>query len=103
MACRDATVVALHNLAGTEATAALHLKGMPGAALTDVLDPAAQPVMVDKEGQLAVRCRRTAAGCASAERRPAGPAAPAATFRTGLPRSAMPAVRHRDGAAESRP
>lgn len=49
-----ATVVALHNLAGTETTARPLLSGLAGTEFEDVLDPAAGGVVADGDGQITV-------------------------------------------------
>lgn len=48
------TVLALHHLAGAAVTAALVLPELAGAVLTDVLDPAADPVRVGDDGRVEV-------------------------------------------------
>jgi trehalose synthase len=48
-------VVALHNLADAEVVATPLLTGLAGATLTDVLDPAADPVTADDEGRATVK------------------------------------------------
>jgi trehalose synthase len=48
------TVVALHNLAGTDVRAEPVLGGLADARLVDVLDPRAEPVAADGDGRIAV-------------------------------------------------
>ncbi len=48
------TVAAFHNLADDDVTASLVLPDLAGTTLTDVLDPAADPVVVDGEGRFTV-------------------------------------------------
>jgi trehalose synthase len=48
------TVAAFHNMADDDVTAALVLPDLAGATLTDVLDPGADPVVVDGEGRFTV-------------------------------------------------
>jgi trehalose synthase len=70
--CDGATVVALHNLAGKKASAAPVLTGLAGRELRDVLDPAADPVVVDEEGRIAVDLPAHGCRWLRAEPAPAG-------------------------------
>jgi trehalose synthase len=68
----DASLVALHNLAGRGTTAEPVLTGLAGRELTDVLDPSADPVPVDDDGRIAVDL--PAYGCRWLRAVPAGTA-----------------------------